>query len=907
MTLKNLAKAFNPKSVAVIGASARPGSIGRMVFENVKRADSGIAVYAVNPSTADIGGHPCHPDIASLPEAPDLGVIVTPAATVPGLVAALGEKGTRAAVVLSAGLTRENGLRQAMLDAARPFGLRIIGPNCIGIQVPPAGLDATFAHRRAMPGKLAFLSQSGALVGAIVDWASSHGIGFSHVVSMGDMADVDVGDLLDHLAADYRTSAILMYLESIPNPRKFMSAARAAAGAKPVIVVKSGRHAASAKAARTHTGALAGSDAIIDAAFRRAGVLRVGELNELFLASEALARAKPLSRGRVAILTNGGGAGVLAVDRLTDLGGTLSPLDEETIARLDEVLPANWSRSNPIDIIGDADESRFAAALDIVLDDSNPDALLVINCPTALASPTAIAERLAATLAERRAQGGGRRIEVVTNWLGEDAVQEARDLFVKAGIATYDSPADAVKGIDYLVRHARAQEELWRAPPSLPKDLGIDADTGRAIVAQALAENRTVLSEAESKRLLEAFGIETVPTVVAATPEEAGRAAGVMLEDSARVVLKIFSHDITHKSDIGGVRLDIASAEQAERVAREMMDRIGTLRPDADIRGVSVQPMVERPTAQELILGVFQDAIFGPALLFGAGGTAVEVVADRAVALPPLDLGLARRLIGETRVSRLLAGYRDRAAVDLDKLALTLVRLSQMVIDLPQLKELDINPLLSDENGVLALDARVVLDPDVPANADGGQRLAIRPYPSKWETHARRLDGETVFMRPIRPDDEQAYIAFLKSIDQSDLRLRFFSFRTDFSPKFVAALTQIDYARAMSFAAIDEQTGEILGVSRFSADPDFHSGEYAVLVRSNLKGKGLGWLLMRQLIAYAKQEGLVEMYGHVLAGNEHMLSMCRELGFEAHRDPEDLSVFKVTLDVAKAEATLQES
>lgn len=910
MPTRNLSHAFQPRSVAVIGASAQAGSIGQMLFENVVRSGEKLTIYAVNPTTAQIGASICYPDIASLPEVPDLGIVATPPKTVPDVIKALGEKGTKACVVITAGLTPANGLRAEMLAAAKPFGLRVIGPNCIGIQVPSIGLDASFAHRMAKPGNLAFLSQSGALVGAVVDWASTHDIGFSHVVSMGDMADVDVGDMLDYLAGDSGTSAILMYLETVSDPRKFLSAARSASRAKPVIVVKSGRHAASAQAAHTHTGALAGSDAMIDAAFRRAGVLRVGELNELFLASEALSRTRPLKSGRVAILTNGGGAGVLAVDRLMDLGGELAELAPDTLARLDSVLPANWSKANPIDIIGDADEDRFGAALDIALDDRNIDALLVINCPTALASPSAIAHRLISTVEKKRAHSQGRRVEVLTNWLGDAAVREARKAFSTAGISTYGSPADAVQGIDYLVRHAQAQEELKRVPPSLPVDFSFDAEAGRAIADAALEDGRTIMSEAESKKLLEAFGIATVPTVIAADGAAAAMAAEDMLRTADRVVIKIFSHDITHKSDIGGVRLDIRSPEQARRVTDEMMASIAKLRPDAKISGVSVQPMVERPHAHELILGVFQDEIFGPAILFGAGGTSVEVVADRSVALPPLDLGMAQRLVAETRVAALLKGYRDRAPVDMHALTLSLVRLSQMIVEVPQLKELDINPLLCDADGVIALDARVVLDPAFKmATGDachGNVRLAIRPYPSKWERRAKRLDGVAVFLRPVRPDDEDGYVDFLNSISREDLRLRFFSFRRDFPHDFVAPLTQIDYARAMAFVAVDETDGRILGASRFSADADFARGEYAVLVRSDLKGKGMGWLLMRQLIAYAQQEGLQEMYGHVLAGNAHMLSMCRQLGFQLARDREDLSVYKVSLDVAKADASLED-
>jgi len=893
MTIRNLEYLLAPKSVAMIGASPEPGSVGLVVTRNLRSGGFKGPIWLVNPRHTDIDCVPCYASVDALPGTPDLAVIATPPHTVPGLIEELGRKGTRAAVVITAGVRGD--LQQAMLNAAKPNLLRIQGPNCIGLMVPGIGLDASFSHRRPLPGDLAFLSQSGALSTAVIDWAAERQIGFSHVVSLGDMADVDFGDLLDYLAGDPKSRAILLYMEAVTHAPKFMSAARRAARSKPVIVVKAGRHEAGSQAALSHTGALTGADSAYDAAFRRAGLLRVYELKELFDAAESLARLPTSAGERLAILTNGGGAGVLAVDRLIDLHGTLAKLSDKTIKALDAVLPPTWSRGNPIDVIGDAGAERYCAALEILLEEPGTDAILIMNCPTATVSSTSVAQGIIDAIEARR-QAKKPLKPILTNWLGEGASREARQLFASHNIASFEFPASAVEGFMQLVRYSRAQELLMRTPPSLPEELGLHTAYADKVIRAALAENRSVLSEAESKSLLVAYGIPTVPTEVAKTPDEVQAIASRILQEHAACVVKVLSDDISHKSDVGGVRLGLERAEDARHAAEDILTRVARQLPHARVKGFTVQPMIRRPRAHEVIAGMAVDRTFGPVLLFGAGGTAVEVVADTAQALPPLDMNLAEDLMRRTRIWRLLQGYRDRPAAAIDKIAEALVRLSYLVARHPEIREIDINPLLADENGVIALDARVrvedeAVNPRVP--------MALRPYPSEWIKDLVLEGIGAVRLRPIRPEDEPLYDEFFQHVTKEDHRLRFLSAGVDLSRKFLARLTQIDYAREMAFVAISKDTGHLLGVSRFVADPDYTRGEYAILVRSDLKGRGLGWQLMQHLIAYARSEGLEELFGSVLAENTTMLKMCSELGFSIQPEPGDLSVRRVVLDLTK--------
>jgi acetyltransferase len=896
MTIRNLEHAFQARSVALIGATPRPGSVGSKVMENLASGGFKGPIWPVNPGHDSIEDLRCYASIADLPGPPDLAVIATPPDTVPSLVGELGARGTRAALVLTAGIGDKGGLRQAMLDAAQPTCLRVIGPNSFGLFVPGIGLNASFAHLAPAPGNLAFLSQSGALASAVLDWSVERNIGFSAVVSLGDMADVDVADLLDMLAGERHTRAILLYLESVPEARKFMSAARAAARVKPVIVIKSGRHAAGAQAAATHTGALAGADNVMAAAFRRAGLLRVLELPELFDAAETLSRFRPIPRGRLGIVTNGGGAGVLAVDRHLDFDGELAELAPETIAALDPRLPANWSRANPVDIIGDAGPERYMAAAEAVLADDNVDALLVMSCPTALASPDEAADALIAVV-ERERGAHSRSKPVLTSWLGDHSVRNARQRLRKAGIATYDSPGEAVRALSHLVGYGKAQATLSRTPAELPDGFTTDAAAARRAMAEAASEGRELLSEPEAKAVLAAFGIPVAETVVADSAEAVEAVAADLLARHDALAIKIVSRDITHKSDVGGVVLDLDTAEAADQAARDIAGRAAAARPEARIDGFAVQAMIRRPHAHELIVGVDEDALFGPTILFGAGGTSVEVVADSAIALPPLDLQLADDLIGRTRIARLLAGYRNRPPADMDALRLVLVRVSQLIIECPEVVGLDINPLLADDAGVMALDARIVIDPARFRAPGPNPRLAIRPYPSRWETRLTTRGGLDVILRPIRPPDERLYEDFLAHVDESDIRLRLLAPRKAFPHDFLARLTQIDYAREMAFVAIDAASGDLLGVARIAADPDYTRAEYAILVRSDLQGMGLGWSLMEHLLAYARAEGLGRIEGTVLAENTDMLAMVRDLGFSVTRDPDEQGLRRVEISL----------
>src|SRR5512145_498464 len=767
MSTRNLDAILKPRSVALIGASAQPRSIGNVMARNLRTGGFAGTIHFVNPGAGIIEGIAAVPDVAHLPEAPDLAVIATPPKAVPGLVAELGAKGTRGVIIITAGFgeldTAEGArLQQATLDAARPHLLRVVGPNCLGVLAPGSGLNASFTHIAPRKGDLAFVTQSGAMLAAVLDWATARGIGFSRMVSLGGMLDVDFGDMLDYLAQDGETRAVLLYIEAITHARKFMSAARAAARLKPVVVIKAGRHAESAKAAHSHTGALAGADDVYDAAFRRAGMLRVADLDELFDAVETLASPPPYRGDRLAILTNGGGVGVLATDTLIDLGGRLAELSADTMARLDVALPPTWSKGNPVDIIGDAPGERYKTALGALLADRAVDAVLVLNCPTAVASSDDSAAAVIETLSDARQP-------VFTCWLGAAAAQTARRNFTEHRIPTYDTPDKAVRGFMHLVRYRRNQEQLMETPPAAPADAAVDVAAARAIIAAALGERRDMLSEPEAKQLLSLYGIPVARTVVARDVDDAARLAA---ELGGRIALKILSSDITHKSDVGGVVLDLGP-EEVRAAAEAMLARINARKPGARVAGFTVQEMVRRGGAHELILGVSEDRQFGPVLLFGQGGTAVEVLADRALALPPLNLDLAHEMMSRTRVFRLLRGYRDRPPAALDAIALSLLRLSQLVCDLDQVVELDINPLLADAKGVVALDARVKVRP--PRDAPAQARLAIRPYPRELETRVEFAKLGAMRLRPVRPEDEPAFHRAFERLSPEDVRMRFFA------------------------------------------------------------------------------------------------------------------------------------
>ena len=891
MTIRNLDHAFRPGSVAIIGASDEPGSVGRVIVANIINGGFEGSVWPVNPHHSEVAGLKCYRDAEALPEAPDLAVVLTPAKTVPAIISELGEKGCKAAIVISAGLTSQNGLRQKMLDAAKPHLLRIIGPNTLGLLVPQVKLNASFAHMDARPGSIALLSQSGAIATTLIDWAAERGIGFSHIVSLGDMADVDVADCLDLLAGDGRTRAILMYLESIPNARKFLTAARAASRLKPVIALKAGRSPQAAKAAATHTGALSGGDDVVDAALRRCGVLRVRGLAEMFDAAETVSRFRPLDRARLGIVTNGGGAGVLAVDRLAEGRGELAELDPATIQGLEKHLPDNWSRANPVDIVGDAPATRYLAALDAVAKDREVDVVLVMNCPTAMASPADAARAVAGEVKK----GMIGRKPILSCWLGGATAREARRILRDAGVASYDTPATAAAAVGHLTDWGRAQEALLRMPDraveeSLRRTPADAREVASAVFATVALEGRSMLTEPEAKSVLAAYGIPVPETRVAATAMDAGDLASDLLRKGGRLAVKVLSRDISHKSDVGGVVLNVATPGEAEEAALAIEERVRRVAPDASIDGFALQPMIEREAAHELILGVTRDPIFGPVLLFGAGGVSVEVVRDTAIALPPLDSTLASDLVSRTRVGGLLAGYRDRPAADLAALDGALIALSHMIEDFPCLRGVDVNPLVANPEGVIALDARIQIDPEDMDRKGPNPDLAIRPYPSEWRSTLDRDDGEWT-LRPIRPADASLYGTFFKHVDPEDIRLRFLAPRRHFPDRMIVRLTQLDYDRDMAFVALTP-SGELAGVARLSCDPDRTSGEYAVLIRSDLHGKRLGRALMDQLIGWARAEGIRSIESMILVENTGMQRLAGSLGMTLLPDPDDPGVIQ---------------
>jgi acetyltransferase len=890
--LKNL---LSPRSVALIGASPRRGSVGRAILNNIGKAKFKGEFALVNPRYSEIDGVAAVGSLGKLPFVPELVVMTAPAKSIPGLIDEAGRRGAAGAVIVSAGLGQGPGsLADAAERAAQKYGMRLIGPNCLGIMMPGANLNASFSAHMPDKGNLALISQSGAIAAGMVDWAAQRAVGFSGIVSIGDQLDVDIADLLDYFALDEKTQAILLYIEAVKDARKFMSAARAAARIKPVVVVKSGRMTQGAKAAATHTGALAGSDAVYDAAFQRAGVLRVSDLRELFDCAETLGRLKSPPGKRLAILTNGGGIGVLAVDRLVELGGIPADIAPAIRQKLDAVLPPTWSGSNPVDIIGDADSTRYVATLEVLLADPGNDAILVMNVQTALASAADIAAAVADVVRKYRAQQLFPPKPVLAAWIGAD--QKIGDLLSGAGIPNYPTEDDAVRGFMHLVRHREVVEALAQVPPAMPSAFAPDTGAARQIVADALADGRQWLDPIEIKRLFDAYDIAMVPTYAAADAEQAVAHATALFAQGSTVVLKIMSRDIVHKSDVGGVVLNLTSAEAVRAATSEILARARAQRPQARISGVMVQAMVLRPKARELIVGLADDPTFGTVVVFGRGGTAVEIIDDKALALPPLDLQLARNLIERTRVSRLLRAYRDVPAVKEDAVAMVLVKLAQMAADIPEIRALDINPLLADEAGVLAVDARVALGRvERKFRGSGPANFAVRPYPSQWQRHLEVKEGWRVLARPIRPEDEPLIHEFLRHVTPTDLRLRFFAPMKQFTHEFIARLTQLDYARAMAFVAFDEATNAMVGVVQIHSDSIYENAEYAVLLRSDLKGRGLGWALMQLIIEYARSEGLKVISGEVLQENTVMLQMCRNLGFEVKSDPAEPGVCNVRL------------
>lgn len=892
MTIRNLDKMFSPRSVALVGASARQQSVGHVLLKNIKGSGFRGPFAAINPRGEEINGFQTVPNIGALPFVPDLAVIATPPATIPQLIRELAAKGTKAALVISAGFgemgKEGKALEKSMLEAAKPALMRIVGPNCLGIMVPSIQLNASFSHIAARSGDIALISQSGAIITTILDWAAPRNIGFSNIVSLGGKADVDFGDMLDYLAYDINTKSILLYIEAIEHARKFMSAARRAARLKPVIVIKTGRHAEAAKAAASHTGALTGSDAVYQAAFERAGMLRVEGIEDLFSAAQTLSApaARRLQGERLAILTNGGGFGVLATDTLIDKGGQLAALSPQTLAALDAVLPATWSHANPVDIIGDADAMRYRNALEVLLADPDIDAALVLNCPTALVDGVEAAKSVTMLAQESRKP-------VFTAWLGDSTAERARHVFYEQKIPTFETQDLAIASFMTQARYMRNQRLLLETPPPSAPLAAHDTTAVEELVSRAMAEGRQWLNEEEAKSVLAAYGIPVVETRIAATPEDA---AGLAKETGFPCALKILSPDIQHKTDVNGVALNLENAEAVEKAARTMLQKVKQHAPEARLEGFTIQRMASKPGAIELIVGIADDPTFGPVLLFGQGGITVELVKDRAVALPPLNQKLAHDLISRTRVSRLLESYRGRKAADMGAIEQVIMTLGELAADIPEILELDINPLWADAEGVLALDARIRLQEPRLA---GTRRFAIRPYPERLQGMLRDRDGNAYPLRPVRPEDTELIDQLLAYTDGEDLRMRFLSVLRSLPRDLAARLTQIDYDREMAFTIFaDTGQTDIIAVGRLSEDPDRERAEYAILVRTDHKGRGLGYALMQHLIDYARSRGIGELFGHVLRENRAMLAMCDDLHFKRRYIENDPGIVEVYLPLA---------
>jgi acetyltransferase len=874
-----LDRIFQPQSVAVIGATEREGSVGRTLLWNLIRNPFGGTVFPVNPQRHSVLGLKSYPDIASVPETVDLAAIATPAATVPQVIRECIAAGVKAAVILSAGF-KEIGpageaLEREVLTAARLGGMRIIGPNCLGIMNPVVGLNVTFASTIARPGNVAFISQSGALCTSILDWSLGENVGFSGFVSIGSMLDVGWGDLIEYFGDDPHTHSIVLYMESMGDARSFLSAARSVALDKPIIILKVGRTDAAAKAAASHTGALTGSDDVLNAAFRRCGALRVHTISDLFDMAEILAKQPRPKGNRLSIVTNAGGPGAIATDELISGGGTLGELAPETKQKLDEFLPPQWSHHNPIDILGDASCDRYAKTLEIVAPDPNSDGLLVILTPQAMTDPTATAEKLTAYNKLGK--------PLLTSWMGGVEIAAATELLNKAKIPTFPYPDTAVRLFNYMWRYSYNLRAIYETP--LLSGDGEIENSNRAKAAQiltaALQNNRTLLTEYESKQLLAAYGIPTVPTEIAATWPEAVEIADRL---GYPVVLKLHSETITHKTDVGGVQLNITNDSAVVSAFGEMAERVRAIDPAAFL-GVTVQPMVKLE-GYELILGSSIDPQFGPVMLFGTGGQLVEVFQDRSIAIPPLNTTLARRMMEQTRIYKALQGVRGRKPVDLEKLEQLLVRFSQLIVEQPQIAEIDINPLLVSPEGAIALDARIVLH-----SAENAISPAIRPYPAQYVQEWQDRKGDVLTIRPIRPEDEPLMVRFHEELSEESVYLRYahaIKLKQRTSHERLARICFIDYDREMLLVADrkDPETSEhrILAVARLSKLHGTNEAEFALIVSDRYQHRGLGTALLRRMLELGKEEKLRAIVGYILNSNHQMQSLCKKLGFELQPD-----------------------
>ena len=870
----NLNRVFRPRHVAVVGASEKAGTIGNALMRNL--VDGGFAgtVLPVNPKYQTIRGQACVESVSALETGVDLAIIATPMNSVADIVGKCVEKKMGGAVIISAGGKEvgEQGreIEEEIRRIANDGGLRIVGPNCMGIIRPAVNLNASFASEMPVAGNLAFVSQSGAICTAILDMALKERIGFSHFVSIGSMLDVDFGDMIDYLGNDSSAKSILLYIENLTNFRKFMSAARSVSRIKPIIVLKSGRSPAGARAAASHTGAMAGEDAVYDAAFKRAGIVRVDTIEELFDCAELMAK-QPRPRGpRLAILTNGGGPGVMATDTLARYGKEPAFLDPDTMQKLNAFLPSFWSRGNPIDILGDASAERFGRSIEVCFNSKNLDGVLVILAPQALTDPLSVAETLAAAMQKRQ-------YPVFACWMGGKRIATAVDVLNAAGIPTYDTPERAVRAFLYMVEYTRSLEMLLEVPPKMTGHMVFDQGKVRKLIAGAPSQE--FLPETDSKEILAAYGLPVIRTEIAETEAQAlriGREMGYPL------VMKVHSADITHKTDVGGIRLDLRCDADVREAYNQIISSARRHKPDARIEGVTIQPYFLNPDF-EILMGAKRDPNFGPVILFGMGGIYTEVLKDRALGLPPMNRLLARRLMQETKAYSLLQGYRNRPAADMERLEEMIIRLSELLIDFPEIAELDMNPVLIKDGHPVAVDARILISPlAVPSSL----HLVIGPYPEEDESHMVSVDGRRIFVRPVKPEDAPLFTALFKTLSPTTIYYRFFGAIKELNPEMLARFTQIDYDREIALVAIDEdsETGSMLGVARIIGDSDGKTGEFAVLVGGAWQGKGIGGNLLEKCLSIAEKQGFKTVHGIVLKENRNMLALGKKLGFGAKRD-----------------------
>jgi acetyltransferase len=886
---------FRPETVTVIGATDRPGSVGRTIMWNLVSSPFGGTVFPVNSRRPSVLGIKAYPSVSEVPVRVDLAIIVAPAPAVPGIIGECVEAGVEGAIIISAGF-RETGpegaqLEGRVLEEATRGRMRIVGPNCLGVMKPPTGFNATFAGAIARPGNVALLSQSGALLTAILDQSFMENVGFSALVSAGSMMDVGWGDLIYYLGDDPETKSIVIYMESVSDARSFLSAAREVALTKPIIVIKAGRTEAAGKAAASHTGSLTGSDEVLDAAFSRSGVLRVDEISELFEMAEVLGK-QPRPKGpRLTILTNAGGPAVLATDALIADGGELAEISPQTMEALNDSLPAPWSHGNPVDVLGDADPDRYAKTLETAAGDPQSDGLLVILTPQDMTDPTATAERLAP-------YANSTRKPVLASWMGGPAVAPGDSILNGAGVPTFDYPDAAARAFANMWKYTYNLRSIYETPEPA-EDEGADRERVEEIIDRVRDSERTILTEFEAKQVLALYGIPTVPTEVARSPDEAVQLANSL---GYPVVLKLDSETITHKTDVGGVRLNLHSADEVRQAYEEMESSIVENYGPGPFGGAAVQEMVDLD-GYELIVGSSLDPQFGPVLLFGSGGSLVEVYRDRALALPPLTTTLARRMMERTRIFEALSGVRGRAPVDVGSLEKLLMRVSQLIVEQPWIKELDINPLLALPKRLIALDARVVLH-DPETQVEDLPLTAIRPYPKRYVSHEELRDATPVTIRPIRPEDEPLMVKFHETLSEESVYMRYFHMMNLDQRTAHERLTRIcfiDYDREMALVAerIDPETGEreILGVSRLSrrgAATD--EAEFSVLVSDRFQRRGLGTLLVSRILEVGRAEGLRRITAEILFDNRPMQSISRKLGFHLRRDTEEM-VVKANLDL----------